>query len=22
ICEQWTSEPERFKVNPIHLMPE
>ncbi|RNL12587.1 hypothetical protein C9409_22140, partial [Xanthomonas vasicola pv. vasculorum] len=21
ICEQWTSEPERFKVNPIHLMP-
>ncbi|WAT13598.1 IS481 family transposase [Xanthomonas fragariae] len=21
ICKQWTSEPERFKVNPIHLMP-
>ncbi|MCE4365027.1 hypothetical protein LYZ81_22260, partial [Xanthomonas hortorum] len=21
ICKQWTSEPERFKVDPIHLMP-
>ncbi|PPU84092.1 hypothetical protein XpopCFBP1817_20120, partial [Xanthomonas populi] len=21
ICTQWTSEPERFKVDPIHLMP-
>lgn len=21
ICKQWTSEPERFKVNPIHQMP-
>ena len=21
ICKQWTTEPERFKINPIHLMP-
>jgi transposase InsO family protein len=21
ICKQWTSEPERFKLNPIHQMP-
>jgi hypothetical protein len=21
ICKQWTSEPERFRLNPIHQMP-
>jgi len=20
-CKQWTSEPERFRIDPIHLMP-